>query len=53
MHYNLACYECQLGDVEVAAGGLEHAFKLALKLHLCTLDDEDLKAVYCDYLLAA
>ena len=27
-HYNLGCYECQLGDVEVAKVRLEHALKL-------------------------
>ena len=46
MHYNLACYECQLGDVEVAKGRLRHAFKLDANLRLRALDDEDLKPLW-------
>ena len=26
LHYNLACYECQLGDLEIARARLSHAF---------------------------
>lgn len=46
LHYNLACYECQLGDVEVAKARLAHAFKLEPKCRLMALDDEDLRTVW-------
>ena len=42
-HYNLACYECLLGDVEVAKARLQHAFKLEPRYRLQALEDEDLK----------
>jgi tetratricopeptide (TPR) repeat protein len=45
-HYNLAYYECLLGDVEVAKARLHHAFKLDPPLRLKALEDEDLKAVW-------
>ena len=45
-HYNLACYECQLGDVEVAKARLQHAFKLDSNYRLLALDDEDLKPLW-------
>lgn len=45
LHYNRACYECVLGDVEVAKARLKHAFKLEPSLREKALDDEDLKAV--------
>lgn len=43
MHYNLACYECQLGELEVAIARLEHALKLDPGMRLMALDDEDLR----------
>jgi hypothetical protein len=46
LHYNLACYECQLGLLEVAKGRLAHAFKLAPKCRLMALDDDDLKPLW-------
>ena len=46
LHYNLACYECQLGEVEVAKARLRHAFKLEPRMRLMALDDEDLQAVW-------
>lgn len=46
LHYNLACYECQLGDVEVAKTRLQHAFKLEPRLRLIAMEDEDLEAVW-------
>ena len=42
LHYNLACYECQLGELEVAKARLAHAFELEPKCRLIALDDEDL-----------
>jgi tetratricopeptide (TPR) repeat protein len=44
--YNLACYECQLGEVEVANSRLKHAFKLDPTLRLTALDDPDLEAIW-------
>lgn len=46
LHYNLACYECLLGDVEVAKARLEHTFKLESSLRMMALEDEDLKMVW-------
>jgi len=46
LHYNLACYECVLGDVEVAKFRLQHAFRLEPRLRLTALEDEDLGAVW-------
>jgi Flp pilus assembly protein TadD len=46
LHYNLACYECQLGDLEVAKARLAHAFQLAPKCRLMALDDDDLAPLW-------
>ena len=46
MQYNLACYECQLGELEIAKARLRHAFKLDPKLRVSALDDEDLKPLW-------
>ena len=46
LHYNLACYECQLGELEVAKGRLAHAFKLEPKCRLMALDDDDLAPLW-------
>jgi len=46
VHYNLACYECLLGDLEVAKARLQHAFKLDPSLRLRALEDEDLQALW-------
>ena len=45
-HYNLACYECQLGELEVAKARLQHAFKLEAKCRLMALDDDDLAPLW-------
>jgi Flp pilus assembly protein TadD len=37
-HYNLACYECLLGDLEVAKAMLQHALKLEPRYRLKALD---------------
>ena len=42
-HYNLACYECQLGDLERAKKSLHTAFKLDPSMKVMALDDEDLR----------
>jgi hypothetical protein len=46
LHYNLACYECQLGDIEVAKARLQHACKLSKKCRLMALDDDDLAPLW-------
>jgi len=46
LHYNLACYECQLGGLEVAKARLSHAFKLDGNFRALALDDEDLKPIW-------
>ena len=45
-HYNLACYECQLGELEVAKARLAHAFELEPKCRLMALDDDDLAPLW-------
>jgi len=45
-HYQLACYECQLGDVEVAKARLKHALKLDPQLRMTALENADLEAVW-------
>jgi len=48
--YNLACYECQLGDLNAARSWLEKACTLgnANKVKLMALDDPDLKPLWPD-----
>jgi predicted Zn-dependent protease len=48
MRYNLACYECQLGNLERAKQWLEKAFALggANELKLTALDDPDLEPLW-------
>jgi tetratricopeptide (TPR) repeat protein len=46
IHYNLACYECVMGEVEVAKARLRHAFELEPRCRLMALEDEDLRAVW-------
>jgi hypothetical protein len=46
LHYNLACYECQLGEREVAMARLRHAFILDPKLRLIALGDSDLELLW-------
>jgi tetratricopeptide (TPR) repeat protein len=46
LHYNLACYECQLGQIEVAKARLGHAFRLDANLRALALEDEDLERLW-------
>jgi predicted Zn-dependent protease len=48
IRYNLACYECQLGNLERAKDWLEKAFALgdAKKMKLAALDDPDLQPLW-------
>jgi len=45
-HYNLACYMCQLGELEKAKVRLRRAFKLDPGLRVMALDDGDLKPLW-------
>ena len=45
-HFNLACYECQLGNIPAAKEQLEHAFKLDASLREDALDDPDLEPLW-------
>jgi tetratricopeptide (TPR) repeat protein len=45
-HYNLACYDCQLGSLEEAKARLARAFELKEKLRPAALEDEDLKPLW-------
>ncbi len=40
--YNLACYECQLGNIEKAKTFLKRALSLDMNFRLIALEDEDL-----------
>jgi len=44
-HYNLACYECMLGNLESAQAHLETSFSLDKKFRALAKDDPDLKAL--------
>jgi hypothetical protein len=47
LHFNLACYECQLGDIEAAKVRLRRACKLGGKeIQALALDEEDLKPMW-------
>jgi tetratricopeptide (TPR) repeat protein len=41
--YNLACYYCQLGEMEKAKRYLKEAFEIDLNWRKAALDDEDLR----------
>jgi lipopolysaccharide biosynthesis regulator YciM len=44
--FNIACYMCQLGQVEIAKGMLEVAFKMDRGMRMMALDDEDLRPLW-------
>jgi tetratricopeptide (TPR) repeat protein len=44
--YNIACYDCQLGNLESAKGYLEHAIQLSPKIKPMAMEDEDLKPLW-------
>jgi len=48
LHYNLACYECQLGDLGQARKWLERAFRIGdrKQIRLAALEDLDLKPLW-------
>lgn len=41
-HFNLACYECQLGDIASAKAHLSRAIELCWDLRLRALEDDAL-----------
>ena len=46
LHYNLACYECQLGNLTEAKARLEATFKLDRGYRETSLNDEDLEPLW-------
>jgi len=44
--YNLACYYCQLGEIEKAKRYLEKAFEIDLNWRMAALEDEDLRPLW-------
>jgi hypothetical protein len=44
--YNLACYFCQLGEIETAKNYLKKAFEIDLNWRTAALEDEDLKPLW-------
>jgi tetratricopeptide (TPR) repeat protein len=44
--YNLACYCCQLGEIENDKNYLKKAFEIDSSLRLQALDDEDLRPIW-------
>jgi len=46
IRYNLACYCCQLGEIEAAKNYLKKAFEIDLNWRIPALEDEDLKPLW-------
>jgi tetratricopeptide (TPR) repeat protein len=44
--YNLACYECQLGEIKNAKNYLKKAFEIDLNWRMAALEDEDLRPLW-------
>src|SRR6476646_9204410 len=44
--YNLACYFCQIGDIQRAKNYLKKAFEIDLNWRIPALEDEDLKPLW-------
>ena len=45
-HFNIACYECQLGNLEAAKSRLERAFTLDAKYRRIGREDPDLRPLW-------
>jgi hypothetical protein len=45
-HFNLACYECQLGNIDAAKVYLTETFDIEPRYRLLALEDEDLKPLW-------
>ena len=48
IRYNLACYECQLGNVTVSKAHLIQATKADVKFKAMALDDPDLEPLWAE-----
>ena len=46
MYYNLACYDCQLGQIDSAKQYLKQAFRIDSNWRLEALGDDDLKPLW-------
>lgn len=46
LHYNLACYECRLGNLDAARERLRGAFELEPRFRQAVLEDEDLAPLW-------
>jgi hypothetical protein len=46
VQYNLACYECQLGDTDGAKMRLRRAIEIDLAFRSIALEDEDLEPLW-------
>ncbi len=46
IHYNLACYECQTGNLSDAKRHLMQATKADVKFKVMALDDSDLEPLW-------
>jgi hypothetical protein len=46
IRYNLACYECQLGELDAAKEYLDQAFTLEPKCRTIAREDSDLEALW-------
>ena len=46
LHFNLACYECQLGNLDGAKERLSRAFAINLRYRALALDDSDLEPLW-------
>ena len=45
-HFNLACYDCQLGQLDDAKLWLQRAFELKPQFRLKSLEDDDLEPLW-------
>jgi tetratricopeptide (TPR) repeat protein len=46
LHFNLACFDCQLGDVEGAKASLKSCFELDRGMRLKALNEPDLEPIW-------
>jgi tetratricopeptide (TPR) repeat protein len=46
VRYNLACYDCQLGNMDAATEYMEHALRLNPRFRTMALEDEDLRPMW-------
>ena len=44
--YNLACYLCQMGDIQGAKNYVKRAFEIDSNWRMAALDDEDLRPLW-------